>query len=137
MSDFGQSPKLKHIRETQRFYKNLWKATGLFSPNNRTFRTFQSPDSQTWGSGYNSNTKPNTAIKNSKNRFQKCPKNHNQGVLEFVSESFEIFPSKLKKFENFLKLPVLLFSISLIIYSLFPIMVGDAGLEPTTPTMSM
>lgn len=30
MSDFGQLPKLKHIRETQRFYKNLWKDTGLF-----------------------------------------------------------------------------------------------------------
>lgn len=76
MSDFGQSPKLKHIRETQRFYKNLWKDTGLFSPNNRTFRTFQSPDSQAWGSGHNSNTKPNIAIKHLKNRFQKCPKNY-------------------------------------------------------------
>ena len=37
-------------------------------------------------------------------------------VWEFVSESFEIFPSKLKKFENSLKLPGVLFSISLIIY---------------------
>ena len=42
----------------------------------RTFRTFQNPDSQTWGSGYNSNTKPIIAIKKSKNQFQKCPKNH-------------------------------------------------------------
>ncbi len=64
--------------KTWRFYKILWKDTGHFSPNNRTFRTFQNPDSQTWGSGYNSNTKPNTAIKNSKNTFQKCPKNHTE-----------------------------------------------------------
>ena len=76
MSDFGKSPKLKYIREIWRFYKILWKDTGHFRPNNRTFRTFQNPDSQTLGSGYNSNTKPNTAIKNSKNRFQKCPKNY-------------------------------------------------------------
>ena len=76
MSDFGKSPKLKYIRETRQFYKILWKDTGHFSPNNRTFRTFHNPDSQTWGSGYNSNTKANTAIKNSENRFQKCPKNH-------------------------------------------------------------
>ena len=39
------------------------------------------------------------------------------GVLEFVSVSFEVFPSKLKKFENSLKLPGVLFSISLIIYT--------------------
>ena len=52
------------------------KDTGHFRPNNLTFRTFQNPDSQTWGSGYNSNTEPNIAIKLCKNRFQKCPKNH-------------------------------------------------------------
>lgn len=40
----------------------------------RTFRTFQNPDSQTKGSGHNSNTKPNIAIKHLKTRFQKCPK---------------------------------------------------------------
>ncbi len=68
--------KLKHIRETQRFYKILWKDTGHFRPNNRTFWTFQIPNSQTWGCGYNSNTKPNIAIKLCKNRFQKCPKNY-------------------------------------------------------------
>ena len=39
-----------------------------------------------------------------------------QRVLEFVSLSFEIFPRKLKKFENSLKLPGVVFSISLIIY---------------------
>ena len=78
MSDFSQSPELKYIRETRQFYKILWKNTGHFRPNNRTFWTFQNPDSQTWGSGYNSNTKPNTAIKHLKNRFQKCPKNHIQ-----------------------------------------------------------
>ena len=39
-----------------------------------------------------------------------------QRILEFVSVSFEIFPSKLKKFENSLKLPGVLFLISLIIY---------------------
>lgn len=89
MSDFGQSPKLKHIRETQRFYKNLWKDTGLFSPNNRTFRTFQSLDSQTWGSGHNSNTKPSLAIKHLKNQFQKCPKNHNIFVL--ITGHFGLF----------------------------------------------
>ena len=77
MSDFGQSPKLKHIRETWRFYKILWKDTEHFHPNIRTFRTFQTPDSQTWGSGKNSNNKPKTAIKHLKNQFQKCPKNHN------------------------------------------------------------
>ena len=38
-------------------------------------------------------------------------------VEQIQDGSFEIFPSKLKKFENPLKLPVLLFSISLIIYS--------------------
>ena len=43
MSDFGQSLKLKYIRETRRFYKILWKDTGHFRPNNRTFRTFQNP----------------------------------------------------------------------------------------------
>ena len=77
MSDFGQSLKLKYISEIRRFCEILWKDTGHFSPNNRTFLTFQNPDSQTWGSGYNSNTKQNTAIKHGKNRFQKCPKNHN------------------------------------------------------------
>ena len=76
MSAFCTWPQFKYNRGTWRFYKIIWKDTGHFSPNNRTFRTFQNPDSQTWGSGYNSNTKPNTAIKNSKNRFQKCPKNH-------------------------------------------------------------
>ena len=40
-----------------------------------------------------------------------------QEVLKFVSVSFEVFPSKLKKFENSLKLPGVLFLISLIIYS--------------------
>ena len=40
-----------------------------------------------------------------------------QRVLEFVSGSFEIFPSKLKEFENSLKLPGVVFSISLIIYT--------------------
>ena len=40
-----------------------------------------------------------------------------QRVLEFISGSFEILPSKLKKFENSLKLPRVLFSISLIIYN--------------------
>ena len=39
------------------------------------------------------------------------------GVWEFISVSFEIFPPKLKKFENSLKLPGVLFSISLIIYN--------------------
>ena len=34
-----------------------------------------------------------------------------------LSVSFEILPSKLKKFENSLKLPGVLFSISLIIYN--------------------
>ena len=82
MSDFGKSLKLKYIREIRQFYKNLRKDTGLFRPNNRTFRTFQNPNSQTWGSGYNSNTKPNTAIKNSKNRFQKCPKNYKRKNLK-------------------------------------------------------
>ena len=76
MSAFCTWLQFKYNRETRQFYKILWKDTGHFSPNNRTFRTFQNPDSQTWGSGYNSNTKPNTAIKSSKNRFQKCPKNH-------------------------------------------------------------
>ena len=38
-------------------------------------------------------------------------------VWEFVSLSFEIFPPKCKKFENSLKLPGVLFSISLIIYN--------------------
>ena len=88
MSDFGQSPKLKHIRGTQRFYKNLWKDTRLFSPNNRTFRTFQSPDSQAWGSGHNSNTKPNIAIKHLKNRFQKCPKNYTVLGLNITNITF-------------------------------------------------
>ena len=85
MSDFSQSPELKYIRETRQFYKILWKNTGHFCPNNRTFRTFQNPDSQTWGSGYNSNTKPNIAIKLCKNRFQKCPKNYN---CNFISNLF-------------------------------------------------
>ena len=40
-----------------------------------------------------------------------------QGVLEFVSGSFEILPQECKKFENSLKLPRVLFSISLIIYT--------------------
>lgn len=84
MSDFSQSPELEYIRETRWFCKILWKDTGHFSPNNRTFRTFQNPDSQTWGSGYNSNTKPNTAIKHLKNRFQKCPKNH---ILNYIEIS--------------------------------------------------
>ena len=60
-----------------------------------------------------------------------------QRVLEFLSVIFEVFPPEYKKFENSLKLPGVLFSISLIIYRLFTEMVGDAGLEPTTPTMSM
>ena len=37
-------------------------------------------------------------------------------VEQIQDGSFEIFPSKLKKFENSLKLPRVLFSISLIIY---------------------
>lgn len=69
MSAFCTRLQFKYNRETWRFYKILWKDTGHFRPNNRTFRTFQNPDSQTWGSWYNSNTKPNTAIKNSKNQF--------------------------------------------------------------------
>ena len=40
-----------------------------------------------------------------------------QIVLEFVSVSFERFPRKLKKFDNSLELPGVLFSISLIIYN--------------------
>ena len=76
MSDFGQSLKLKYISKIRRFCEILWKDTGHFSPNNRTFRTFQNPDSQTKGSGHNSNTKPNMAIKHLKNQFQKCPKKH-------------------------------------------------------------
>ena len=35
-----------------------------------------------------------------------------------VSVSFEILPSKLKKFETILKLPGVVFSISLIIYTI-------------------
>ncbi len=76
MSNFGQSLKLKYIRETRRFCKILWKDTGHFRPNNRTFWTFQNPDSQTGGSGQNSNTIGITAIKSCKNQFQKCPKNY-------------------------------------------------------------
>ena len=83
MSDFGQSLKLKYISKIRRFCEILWKDTGHFSPNNRTFRTFQNPDSQTWGSGQNSNTKPNTAIKHLKNRFQKCPKNDNKIIINY------------------------------------------------------
>ena len=78
MSDFGQSLKLKYIRETRRFYKILWKDTGHFRPNNRTFRTFQNPDSQTWGSGLKSNTIGIMAIRDSKYQFQKCPKNYSK-----------------------------------------------------------
>ena len=44
-----------------------------------------------------------------------------QRVLKFVSGSFEIFPSKCAKFENSLKLPGVLFSISLIIYTNVPL----------------
>ena len=77
-----QSLKLKYNRETWQFYNFFWKDTGHFRPNNRTFWTFQNPDSQTWGSGENSNTKPNMAIKNSKNPFQKCPKNHNRTLFK-------------------------------------------------------
>ena len=51
MSAFCTRPQFKYNRETWQFYKILWKDTGHFSPNNRTFRTFQNPDSQTWGSG--------------------------------------------------------------------------------------
>ena len=76
MSAFCTWLQFKYNRETWQFYKILWKGTGHFRPNNRTFRTFQNPDSQTWGSGQNSNTKPIIAIKKSKNQFQKCPKNY-------------------------------------------------------------
>ena len=81
MSAFCTWPQFKYNRETWQFYKILWKDTGLFRPNNRTFRTFQNPDSQTWGSGYNSSTKPIIAIKKSKNQFKKCPKNHTKCPL--------------------------------------------------------
>lgn len=77
MSAFCTWLQFKYNRETWQFYKILWKDTGHFRPNNRTFRTFQNPDSQIWGSGQNSNTKPIIAIKKSKNQFQKCPKNYN------------------------------------------------------------
>ena len=40
-----------------------------------------------------------------------------QTVWEFVSDNFERFPPEYKKFENSLKLPGVLFSISLIIYN--------------------
>ena len=90
MSDFGQSLKLKYISKIRRFCEILWKDTGHFSPNNRTFRTFQNPDSQTWGSGYNSNTKQNTAIKHGKNRFQKCPKNHIQICIKFKEKFLKL-----------------------------------------------
>ena len=76
MSAFCTWLQFKYNKETRRFYKILQKDTGLFRHNKRTFRTFQNFDSQTQGSGLNSNTKPNTAIKNSKNQFQKCPKNY-------------------------------------------------------------
>ena len=78
MSNLGQSLKLKYIRKTRRFCKILWKDTGHFRPNNRTFWTFQNPDSQTGGSGQNSNTIGITAIKSCKNQFQKCPKNYSR-----------------------------------------------------------
>ena len=75
----------KYIKSTGHYleldnYKILWKDTRHFRPNNRTFWTFQNPNSQTWGSGYNSNTKPNIAIKLCKNRFQKCPKNYKRTI---------------------------------------------------------
>ena len=50
MSDFSQSPELKYIRETRQFYKILWKNTGHFRPNNRTFWTFRLPHSPFEGS---------------------------------------------------------------------------------------
>lgn len=40
-----------------------------------------------------------------------------QKVLEFISESFRIFPPKVKEFENILKLSGVVLSISLIIYN--------------------
>ena len=91
MSAFCTRLQFKYNRKTRRFYKILWKDTGHFRPNNRTFRTFQNPDSQTWGSGYNSNTKPNTAIKKSKNRFQKCPKNHNLDIKILFNKKTDMF----------------------------------------------
>ena len=81
MSAFCTWLQFKYNRGTRQFYKILWKDTGHFSPNNRTFWTFQNPDSQTWGSGYNSNTKPIIAIKKSKNQFQKCPKNYTKPII--------------------------------------------------------
>ena len=86
MSAFCTWPQFKYNRETWRFYKILWKNTGHFRPNNRTFWTFQNPDSQTWGSGKNSNTKPNIAIKNGKNRFQKCPKNYKKTAFSILAQ---------------------------------------------------
>jgi len=54
-----------------------------------------------------------------------------QTVWEFVSLGFEILPRKLEKFENSLKLPGVLFSISLIIYkNLF----SNVPLKPTIKT---
>ena len=47
----NNSQIFKYNKEIWQFYKILWKDTGHFRPNNRTFRTFQNPDSQTWGSG--------------------------------------------------------------------------------------
>lgn len=76
MSAFCTWLQFKYNRETWRFYKILLKDTGHFRPNNRTFRTFQNPDSQTWGSDLCSNTIGIMAIRDSKNQFQKCPKNH-------------------------------------------------------------
>ena len=46
-------------------------------------------------------------------------------VLEFVSVSFERFPPKFKKFKNSLKLPGVLFSISLIISDNLQLQLGD------------
>ena len=86
MSAFCTWLQFKYNRETWQFYKILWKGTGHFRPNNRTFRTFQNPDSQTWGSGQNSNTKPIIAIKDNKNRFQKCPKNYKKTAFSILAQ---------------------------------------------------
>ena len=64
------------IRKLGDFIKFYGKIPDILVLITGHFGLFKTPDSQTWGSGYNSNTKPNTAIKHLKNRFQKCPKNY-------------------------------------------------------------
>lgn len=54
-----------------------------------------------------------------------------QKVLEFISESFRIFPPKVKEFENILKLSGVVLSISLIIYiNYFDFSITDKGVIP-------